>query len=571
MITPADPLPDDLETAHQLIRELLETLGQQIHLNAKLQHQLEQLLRQRYGRKSERIDPAQLLLFAQEILAQAKPSPSPRHNPSRSPSPRSLRVRPSPRRRATAASRCPRACPASRSCTTSPPNNSRAPIAAPCAACIGEEVREQLEYVPASLIVLQHVRPKYACPECVANVVIAERLPEPIEKGLPGPGLMAHVVTNKYADHLPLYRQEGILLRHGVEISRSTMCDWMAVAADLLTPIVTLMMTKILESRVVQTDDTPVKVQDHEGKGIKTGRLWDSIGDHYHPYVVYRYTADRSGAGPAEIFKDYEGYLQADAGSVYDRLYSSGKIIEVGCMMHARRKFYEARTSDPPRAHQALAWIQLLYDVEREAKEKHETAEYEAFVAARHALRGERSRPIFKQFHDWLVAEAPKVLPKSPIGEAIQYALNHWTALERPLEAGFLELDNGACERAFKPVALGRKNWLFVGSDEGGETAAVLMSLCTTCKNLGIDPQAYLRDVLDRISTHPAASDRGAVARPLAGAAPGGRNRQGLTTPTPRVRLCPRRARGGCVRRAHKRHRICGSPNAFSDPASSRP
>ena len=314
-----------------------------------------------------------------------------------------------------------------------------------------------------------------------------------------------------------------------------------------------------------------MKVQDHEGKGIKTGRLWDSIGDHYHPYVVYRYTEDRSGAGPAEIFKDYEGYLQADAASVFDRLYSSGKIIEVGCMMHARRKFYEARTSDPPRAHQALAWIQLLYDVEREAKEKHETAEYEAFVAARHALRGERSRPIFKQFHDWLVAEAPKVLPKSPIGEAIQYALNHWTALERPLEAGFLELDNGACERAFKPVALGRKNWLFVGSDKGGETAAVLMSLCTTCKNLGIDPQAYLRDVLDRISTHPAASDRGAVARPLAGAAPGGRNRQGLTTPTPRVRLCPRRARGDCVRRAHKRHRIRGSPNAFSDPASSRP
>ena len=267
MITPADPLPDDLETAHQLIRELLETLGQQIHLNAKLQHQLEQLLRQRYGRKSERVDPAQLLLFAQEILAQAEPSPSPRRNPTRSPSPRPLRVRPSPRRRATAESRCPRACPASRSCTTSPPNNSRAPTAAPCGSCIGEEVREQLEYVPASLIVLEHIRPKYACPECVANVVIAERLPEPIEKGLPGPGLMAHVITNKYADHLPLYRQEGILLRHGVEISRSTMCDWMAVAAELLSPIVTLMMAKILESRVVQNDDTPVKVQDHDGQG----------------------------------------------------------------------------------------------------------------------------------------------------------------------------------------------------------------------------------------------------------------------------------------------------------------
>jgi hypothetical protein len=312
------------------------------------------------------------------------------------------------------------------------------------------------------------------------------------------------VITNKYADHLPLYRQEGILLRQGVELSRSTLCDWMAVAAELLQPIVTLMLTKVLESRVVQNDDTPVKVQDHAGKGIKTGRLWDSIGDHYHPYVVYTYTPDRSGAGPAAIFEDFEGYLQADAYSAYDALFASGTIIEVGCMMHARRKFYEARTSDPPRAHRAPAWIQLLYDVEREAKEKHEAQGYEAFVAARHALRGERSRPIFQQLHDWLVAEAPKVLPKSPIAEAIRYALNHWAALERPLDEGFLELDNGACERAFKPVALGRKNWLFAGSDRGGETAAVLMSLCTTCKALGIDPQAYLRDVLDRISTHPA-------------------------------------------------------------------
>lgn len=278
----------------------------------------------------------------------------------------------------------------------------------------------------------------------------------------------------------------------------------MAIAAELLEPIVTHMLDKVLESRVVQNDDTPVKVQDHDGKGIKTGRLWDSIGDHYHPYVVYTYTPDRSGAGPAEIFEGFEGYLQADAYSGYDALFTSGKIIEVGCMMHARRKFYEARTSDPPRAHRALAWIKLLYNVEREAKEKHEAEGYEAFVAARHVLRGERSRGTFKQLHDWLVAEAPKVLPKSPIGEAIQYALNHWAALARPLEAGFLELDNGASERAFKPVALGRKNWLFFGSDRGGQTAAVLMSLCTTCKGLGIDPQAYLRDMLDRISTHPA-------------------------------------------------------------------
>ena len=500
MITPADQLPDDLETAHQLIRELLETLGQQIHLNAKLQHQLEQLLRQRYGRKSERIDPAQLLLFAQEILAQAEPTPQPEPVPEPAPPPSS----PQPKKKGHGRKPLPASLPRKPVMHDVPPEQLPCPDCGAMRKCIGSEVREQLEYVPASLVVLEHIRPKYACPDCEAKIVIADRLPEPIEKGLPGPGLMAHVITNKYADHLPLYRQEGILLRQGVELSRSTLCDWMAVAAELLQPIVTRMLAEILKSRVVQNDDTPVKVQDHDGKGIKTGRLWDSIGDHYHPYVVYTYTPDRSGDGPAEIFKSFEGYLQADAYSGYDALFTSGKIIEVGCMMHARRKFYEARTSDPPRAHRALALVKLLYDVEREAKEKHEAEGYEAFVAARHALRGERSRPIFKQFHDWLVTEAPRVLPKSPIGEAIQYALNHWRALERPLDEGFLELDNGACERAFKPVALGRKNWLFVGSDRGGQTAAVLMSLCTTCKTMGIDPQAYLRDVLDRISTHPA-------------------------------------------------------------------
>ena len=503
MITLADPLPDDLETAHQLIRELLKTLGQQIHLNDKLQHQLEQLLRHRYGPKGERIDPAQLLLFAQEILAQAEPTPTPAPTPEPGADPASTPTKDAPKKNGHGRKRLPASLPRETVLHDVPPERRTCPDCGAERTCIGHEVREQLEYKPASLVVIEHVRPKYACETCEANVVIADKLPEPIDKGLPGPGLLAHIAVSKYADHLPLYRLEGIFKRSGVEISRSTMCDWMATIAELLEPIVKLMLKKILASKVVQNDDTTVPVQDHSGKGIKTGRLWVSIGDHDHPYAVYTYTPDRSATGPEEIFKDFKGYLQADAYSAYDGLYKSGAIVEVGCLMHARRKFYEARTSDPQRSHQALAWISLLYDVERDAK-KRETADYEAFVAFRHELRNERSRPIFDKFHAWLEAEAPKVLPKSPIGEAIRYALNHWEALKRPLEAGFLELDNGACERAFKPVALGRKNWLFAGSDKGGETAAVLMSLCTTCKNLGIDPQAYLRDVLDRISTHPA-------------------------------------------------------------------
>jgi transposase len=497
MITLADPLPDDLETAHQLIRELLKTLAQQVHLNEKLQHQLEQLLRQRYGPKGERIDPAQLLLFAREILAQAEPTPAPPPTPAPTPAPNA------PKKNGHGRKPLPASLPRQQVLHDVPPEQRTCPDCGGERTCIGQDIREQLESIPASLVVLEHIRPKYACRACEAHVVIAERLPEPIEKGLPGPGLLAYVAVSKYADHLPLYRLEGIFKRYDVELSRSTMCDWMATVAELLEPIVKRMLSLILTSRVVQNDDTTVPVQDHSGEGIKTGRLWVSIGDHGHHYTVYTYTPDRSAAGPREIFKDYKGYLQADAYSAYDGLYESGAIVEVGCLMHARRKFYEARTSDPPRSHQALAWISLLYDVERELKGR-EAEDYEAFVALRHRVRGERSRPIFDKLHAWLEAERPKVLPRSPIGEAIQYALNHWEALKRPLEAGFLELDNGASERAFKPVALGRKNWLFAGSDKGGQTAAILMSLCTTCKELGIDPQAYLRDVLDRISTHPA-------------------------------------------------------------------
>ena len=496
MTTTPGELPPDLETCHQLIRELLDSLAEQAHLNEKLQHQLEQLLRQRYGRKTEKLDPAQLLLFAREILAAGQntaPETSPSSDTPPAPAPSSPPEKSGHGRKPL------------------PANLPRRPVLydvaaedLPCPDCgtvrvkIGEVVREQLEYVPASLVVLKHIRPKYACKCCEGNIIIAERLADPIEKGLPGPGLMAQVAVSKYADHLPLYRQEGIFRRHGVELPRQTTCDWMAVCADLLEPIWKVMHRLILESKVVQTDDTPVTVLDPV-VGRFIGRLWVYLGDHDHRYVVYHFTEDRSGDGPQQMLKGYEGYLQADAYSGYDFLFTDGKIHEVGCWMHARRKFYEARTTDPPRAHQALAWISLLYDLEDEAKEK------QLNDAQRHALRQEKSRPILMKLKEWLDHdEQQKVLPKSPIGEAIGYALNHWGALERYLEAGFLEIDNGASERAMKPVAIGRKNWLFAGSKAGGRTAAILMSLCTTCKNLKVDPLAYLTDVLSRLSTHPA-------------------------------------------------------------------
>jgi transposase len=482
-------LPDDLDTAHRQIRELAETLRQQNHLIAKLQHQLEQLLRQRYGKKGEKVDPDQLTLFAHDILTQTEPmapapqAPEPAAKPKsnghgRKPLPASL-----PRKRVVHdVSMDERSCP---DC-----GDTRGPI--------GEEVREQLEYVPASLVVLQHVRPKYACRRCAAHVVIAARLPEPIEKGLPGTGLLAHVITSKFADHLPLYRQQGIFKRHGVELNRSTLCDWMAASAGLLEPIVKAMIRRVLSSKVIGTDDTSVTVQDHAGKGSKTGRFWVYLGDRDNPFIVYDYTPDRSADGPERFLKDYHaGYLQSDAYSAYDGLHARG-LVEVGCWAHARRKFHEARTSDPERSHAAIAWIGRLYGVEREARE--EGWDDLKLLKA----RDEQSRPLLKSFDAWLDGESKKVLPKSPIGMAIAYTRSNWIALGRYLESASLSIDNNAVENAMRPITLGRKNWLHLGSDRGGQTAATLMSLVQSCKRLGNEPFAYLRDILDRVSTHPA-------------------------------------------------------------------
>ncbi len=426
MTTTLDELPADVETCHQLIRELLKSLDQQTHLSEKLQHQLEQLLRQRYGRKTETLDPAQLLLFAHEILA-AEETTAPESTPPSDTPPTDTPPTPDssspPKKKGHGRKPLPASLPRKQEIHDVPAEYLPCPDCGTQRIRIGEEIREQLEYVPASLIVIQHVRPKYACKACEGNIVIGERLAEPIEKGLPGPGLLAQVAVSKYADHLPLYRQEGIFRRHGVELPRQTTCDWMAVVASLLEPIWKVMDRLVLQSLVVQSDDTTVTVLDPV-LGRFVGRLWVSLGDRDHRYVVYHFTENRSGDGPQEMFAGYQGYLQADAYSGYDALYTSGKILEVGCWMHARRKFYEARTSDPPRAHQALAWISLLYDIEDEAKEE------KLDDAQRHALRQEKSRPILTKLKEWL--DQQTFLPKSP---AAQNAVSR-TDTERLLQVG---------------------------------------------------------------------------------------------------------------------------------------
>jgi transposase len=360
---------------------------------------------------------------------------------------------------------------------------------------IGEEISRQYEYVPASLRVIEHARIKFACPKCKDSVVIGPLPEKVIDKGLAGPGLLSQIVTSKYGDHLPLYRQEDILARHGVEIPRSTQCQWVAQVADLLSPIYDAMVAEVLKSKRIHTDDTTVQLQEKGSGKTRTARFWTYVGDEAHPQTVYTFTLSRNRDGPQKFLKGYSGYLQADAYGGYDGLYVSGSIREVACWAHARRKFDEAQNTNP-RALEMLALIRKLYDVEEKARDQS--------PLIRKQLRMLQSVPVLNGIYDWLKARSLDTLPKSPLGQSVHYCLRQWTALTRYTEDGSLEPDNNAAERALRGIAIGRKNWLFVGSENGGKRAAILFSLIATCKRHGVDPFAYLRDVLVRISHHPA-------------------------------------------------------------------
>ncbi|MDP9179461.1 MAG: IS66 family transposase [Gemmatimonadota bacterium] len=340
-------------------------------------------------------------------------------------------------------------------------------------------------------------------PVPTARVVIAAPKPAmPIAKGLPGPGLLAHLIVSKYVDHLPLYRLERSYERQGVFLPRSTLCDWLLACGQLLLPLYQVLVARVLQSLALHTDDTPVKLQDTKTHLLSTARLWAYLGDAGHPFNVFDFTVNRKRDGPQSFLASYHGYLHADAFGGYDCLYlpdprtTQARIIEVACNAHARRKFYEARTSDAVYAHTALAYYQELYELERVAKEFSEPQRLQ--------LRQELSVPILDKFRVWIDAAYEKVLPKSPMAEALGYARNNWTALVRYTEAGYLAIDNNVAEREMKRIAIGRKNWLFIGSPQGGQAAAVLMSFTSTCKRLRVEPWAYLQDVLSRLPTTPA-------------------------------------------------------------------
>jgi len=378
----------------------------------------------------------------------------------------------------------------------------------PCPCCgevrcrIGAETSEQLEYFPASFKVLKHIRHKYACPACDhdgfnPNIQLAEKPPQPIDKGLPGPSLLAYVITSKLADHLPLYRLERIFERQEVHIARSTMCAWIRCAGELVAPLVDLMIERVKESRAIHTDDTTIPIQSPGEKQCRKGRIWCYVGDDAHPYIVYDYTPSRGRDGPASWLDGYRGYLQADAYGGYDGIYSGKSVTEVACWAHAPRKFHDAQDSDGQRAAQMLAMIGELYAIEREAKDTDDVA--------RQSLRQERSVPVLARIKAWLDDANQIVLPRSPMATAIGYALNQWTALNVYVTQGFLNIDNNVSERALKRVAIGRKNWLFAGHDAAAKHHATLWSLIASAERHQVDPQRYLTSVLAKIGQTPTA------------------------------------------------------------------
>ena len=492
MPSPTDPnqLPDDIDACHQMIIDL--------------KNQVDILKRIVFGRRSEKRhddtmnDTNQGFLFepidsdAEETEEQE--SQEEEEEPEAVPEPRREKKRPRHRGRRPLPDhlmRCLHEIHPAEDELTCPCCRTRKTVFA-------KDVTEELEMVPVKFFVNRYVRYKYACPVCEGYVSQGSLPPRPMDKGIPGPGVLAEVVTHKYAYHLPLYRQQEMLERAGLTIARSTLGGWVAYVASLLMPIVDAMKLSVLASRKIHTDDTPITVLDRSVKpvGSRKGYMWVYIGEQDD--VVFDYTNARNRDGPASFLREYEGYLQADAFSGYDRLYIDNPITEAGCWSHTRRKFFEAQTSHGAAVKRILELIGELYAVESWAK---------AFGLSdekRLTWRKRYSRPRLDRLREELDAISVRVLPKSPLGKAITYTLKNWTALKRYTEVAFLSIDNNHSERQIKQMVIGRKNWMFAGSQEGAKNAAILFSLIVSCKLHGVDPFAYLRDVLVRIHTHPA-------------------------------------------------------------------
>jgi transposase len=482
-LPPDAPLPDDVATLQAMVRQLLAEVARLRAENATLRGKLDAALTHRFGRRSER----------------RKPPPGPAaDNPARRRDPHGRAALPAHLERREVVhdlTEAERLCPGC--------GRSRYPI--------GTQTSEQLDLEPARFFVTRTIRKSYACRHCDPTAVPAEQRlrtagpPQvgPIAKGLCGPGLLAHVITAKFADHAPLHRLCGQLARSGVTVARSTLGDWLARAADLLTPLYRLMHRRLLRSRVLHGDDTGVKLRIPGADRCRKAHLWVAIGDADFPYVVFDFTAGYTADGPERFLAGYTGYLQADALAQYEGLYGEGRGRHVCCWAHARRKFVAAADGGDERANRALELIRRLYAIERDlppllmpsddplATERRRQREEQ-----RRYRRQQRAEPVLAALKTWLDEQQPQALPKSPLGQAIGYALNHWEALRRYLEQGYLAIDNNLSERTLRAIALGRNNWGVIGSESGGHTAAVLYTMVGTCLHLGTDPFAYLREAL---------------------------------------------------------------------------
>jgi transposase len=490
----APPILPDLDT---LDTEALKALVREQHTQL-LSHEAEithlklllaKLQRQQFGRKSERVErQIEQLEQRLEDLETSQAERLSAQKPETVASPRRPVRKPLP-------AHLPR-----ETKVYTPPEET-------CPSCggalrpLGEDVSEVLEYLPARFQVIRHVRPKLSCSGC-QHIVQAPAPSRPLERGLAGPGLLAHVLTAKYCDHAPLYRQSEMYARSGVELERSTLADWVGGASRLLAPLVEALRRYVMAAGKLHADDTPVPVLAPGQGQTKTGRLWTYVrddrpaGDPAAPAVWFAYSPDRKGEHPQRHLETFRGTLQADAYAGFNQLYQSGRIQEAACWAHVRRKLYDlAQAHASPLATEAVKRIGELYEIEREIRGR--------LPEARQALRQARARPILQALHTWLEVSYGQLSRKSDVAQAMHYALSRWTALTRYCEDGRIEMDNNAAERALRVVALGRKNFLFAGSDAGGERAATLYSLLGTAKLNGVEPEAYLREVLTRIADHP--------------------------------------------------------------------
>jgi transposase len=500
------PLPRDIPTLHAMIAELVEALNKAQREREGLQQRIDQLLRRLFGPKAERFDPNQPWLIAEMAEAGQEGTTLPA-TAAADASATSATAK--PKRPGHGRKQLPADLPRRRVEHVLPEAQRLCPDCGAVCEKFAEEVSEQLDCQPASLFVWQHVRFKYACGQCHDHVTVAPAPPQVIDKGLPGPGLLAQITASKYADHLPLHRLERILGRHGIELSRSTMCGWMAEVAEVFRPVVDVMADLVRQSRLIHTDATKMPYLDPDaapGRSL-SGQMWTFYGDREHPFNVFDFCSDHSARSIDAFLQDkhYRGYLNADAHNLYDHLFRSGDIIELGCWAHCRRNFYEAKESDPARAHLVLAHIRQLYQAEEQAKQiiRQRQLQGADADAIRRQLRQQQALPVVTELRQWLVDEMPQLLPKSPMAQAAAYALRHWQALTRYLDDGFLDIDNNAAELTLRHIAIGRKNWLFAGSQRGAQTAAILFSVTSTCHRHRVDAFAYVQDLLQRLIHDP--------------------------------------------------------------------